>query len=170
MLARADATTNLLRNTVAAFAAAVGGADAITVLPHTAAAGLADRSARALAMNIQHLLVEESHLHVVADPAAGSGAIEALTETLAERAWSDFSEIERDGGIVESLRAGAFQGRIAKARAALIKTIASGDAPLVGVTIHAVEAEPASAAIESPATLDGLEPIRLEDAAAKAAA
>jgi methylmalonyl-CoA mutase len=170
MLARADATTNLLRNTVAAFAAAVGGADAITVLPHTAAAGLADRSARALAMNIQHLLVEESHLHVVADPAAGSGAIEALTETLAERAWSDFSEIERDGGIVESLRAGAFQGRIAKARAALIKTIASEDAPLVGVTIHAVEAEPASAAIESPATLDGLEPIRLEDAAAKAAA
>jgi methylmalonyl-CoA mutase len=170
MLTRADATTNLLRNTVAAFAAAVGGADAITVLPHTAAAGLAERSARALATNIQHLLIEESHLYVVADPAAGSGAIEALTETIAERAWGDFVEIERDGGIVESLRAGAFQGRITKARAALLNNVASGGAPLVGATIHSVEAESASAAIESPAALDGLEPIHLEDAAVKAAA
>ena len=62
MLTRADRRPISLRNTVAAFAAAVGGADAITVLPHTAALGPADRGARALARNIQHLLIEESHL------------------------------------------------------------------------------------------------------------
>ena len=115
MLTRADLLANLLRNTLAAFAAGVGGADTISVVPHTAALGITDRNARALARNIQHLLMEESDLHRVADPAAGSGAIEALTEALAERAWAEFRAIEREGGIVESLRAGQFQARIAAA-------------------------------------------------------
>ena len=55
MLTRADPHANLLRNTLAAFAAAAGGADSILVQPHTAALGLADPDARALARNIQHL-------------------------------------------------------------------------------------------------------------------
>ncbi len=94
-----------------------------------------------------------------------------MTEALAARAWSDFNEIEREGGIVESLCACAFQRRIASARAALLKNVASGGAPLVGATIHLpAEAEPAPPAIESHAALVGLEPIRLEDAAVKAAA
>ena len=82
MIVRADPHTNLLRTTIAAFAAGVGGADSVTVLPHTAALGLPDRDARALARNIQHLLMEEADIRGVADAAAGSGAIEALTESL----------------------------------------------------------------------------------------
>ena len=116
MLTRVDVLDNLLRNTLAAFAAGVGGADSISVVPHTAALGITDRNARALARNIQHLLMDEADLHRVADPAAGSGAVEALTEAIAARAWAEFQVIEREGGVVESLlRTGGLQTRIAAA-------------------------------------------------------
>jgi methylmalonyl-CoA mutase len=116
MLTRDELTDNLLRNTLAAFAAGVGGADSILVVPHTAAIGMADRNARALARNLQHLLMDESDLHSVADPGAGAGTIEALTDQLAARAWSEFQAIERDGGIIESLRGGRLPARSAAAR------------------------------------------------------
>jgi methylmalonyl-CoA mutase len=141
MLTRADPTTNLLRTTLAGFAAGVGGADSITVLPYTSALGPADSDARALARNIQHLLIEEAQVHRVADPGAGSGAIEALTDALAERAWVEFQAIEREGGLIESLANGAFQARIAEARDALQKDLADGDAPLVGATIYPAPGE-----------------------------
>lgn len=172
MLTRADPTTNLLRTTLAAFAAGVGGADSLTVLPHTSALGPADRDARALARNIQHLLIEEAQIHRVADPGAGSGAIEALTDALAERAWSEFQALEREGGLIESLDAGAFQGRIEEARDALQKDVAGGDAPLVGATIYPAPGEAKAGA--PPLTPDalsdvGLAPVRLEDFAERAA-
>jgi methylmalonyl-CoA mutase len=141
MMTRADPHANLLRTTLAAFAAGVGGADSITVLPHTAALGLPDRAARALARNMQHLLIDESHLHRGGDPGAGSGPIEALTDALAERAWSEFRQIEREGGILESLRIGALQGRIATTREKLRAEVASGEAPLVGSTVYRSDAD-----------------------------
>jgi methylmalonyl-CoA mutase len=164
MLTRADPHTNLLRTTIAAFAAGTGGADTVTVLPHTAALGPADAEARALARNIQYLLIEEANVHRVADPAAGSGAVEALTEELAERAWAEFQAIEREGGIVASLVAGAFQSRIANARAALVEEVTSGAAPLVGATVYR-ESQGDSAGAPHPAEtlpVRGLVPIRLE--------
>jgi methylmalonyl-CoA mutase len=116
MLSRTDVLDNLLRNTLAAFAAGVGGADSVSVIPHTAALGITDRNARALARNIQHLLMLEADLHRVADPAAGSGAVEALTEAIAARAWEEFQTIEREGDIAESLlRADGLHARIAAA-------------------------------------------------------
>jgi methylmalonyl-CoA mutase len=165
MLTRADAATNLLRTTLAAFAGGVGGADTLTVLPHTAALGLPDANARALARNIQHLLMEEAHLYRVGDPGAGSGAIEALTAALAERAWSEFQAIEREGGIVASLGAGAFQARIAEARSALQKEVTDGEVPLVGATIYPAPGESgvADAGRREDLLADlGLAPIRLE--------
>ena len=74
MMTQRDPHVNILRATIAAFAAALGGADAITVLPFTAALGLPERFARRIARNTQLVLLEESHLAKVADPAAGSGA------------------------------------------------------------------------------------------------
>ncbi len=164
MLTRADPATNLLRNTIAAFAAAVGGADSIAVTPHTAALGLPAPDARALARNVPHLLVEEADLTRVADPATGSGALEALTDALAGRAWSEFQEIEREGGIIESLGSSAFQSRIATSRAALISEVASGTVPLVGATIHpSPEPTPPSAPRErETGAMNGLAPVSLE--------
>ncbi len=70
-LTRRDPYVNLLRGTIAAFAAGVGGADSLTVLPFTQALGLPDAQARRLARNTQLILLEESQLHRVADPGAG---------------------------------------------------------------------------------------------------
>jgi methylmalonyl-CoA mutase len=167
MLTRADPPTNLLRNTIAAFAAGVGGADSITVVPHTAALELADAGARALARNLQHLLIEESHLSFVSDPSAGAGVIEALTDALCERAWEEFQTIEREGGIIESILAGSFQTRVTKARAALVEDTARGATPLVGATIHPPKesARGVAAASTVPAALPGLAPLSLEAAA-----
>jgi methylmalonyl-CoA mutase len=167
MLTRADPHANLLRNTIAGFAAAVGGADTILVHPHTAALGLPDPDARSLARNIQHLLMQETHLDGVADPAAGSGAIEALTDALAERAWAEFQQIEREGGIVESLRSGALTARIAQARTALVTEVVDGKAPLVGSTVYSTGSDATEKS--TPAPPRGLQPVRLE-ALAKAAA
>ena len=98
MMTRRDPHVNMLRTTIAAFSAGIGGADAVTVLPFTAALGLPDRFARRIARNSQLLLLEESNLAKVSDPAAGSGGFEALTEQLCTAAWALFQEIERAGG------------------------------------------------------------------------
>src|SRR5205085_12572173 len=105
MATRRDPWVNLLRGTIAAFSAGLGAADAITVLPFTAALGLPDAFARRIARNAQLILLEESNLWRVEDPAAGAGGFEALTDGLCERAWALFQEIEREGGMAESLAA-----------------------------------------------------------------
>lgn len=167
----ADPETNLLRTTIAAFAAGVGGADSVTVLPYNAARGVADGNARALARNIQCLLIDEAHVYRAEDPGAGSGLIESITEALAERAWSEFQTIEREGGIVASLRSGAFSARIADARTALEKDIADGTVPLVGVTLYPQEDQATATPPTAPDPLAGLglAPMRLEAAAGAAA-
>ena len=82
MMTKRDPHGNIVRGTIAALAAAVGGADAVTVLPFSAALGVPDAFARRIARNTQTILIEEANIHRVADPAAGSGAIEALTDAL----------------------------------------------------------------------------------------
>ena len=116
MMAAKDPETNILRNTIAAFAAAAGGADSISILPHTIAHGLPDGFARRIARNTQLILANESHIDFVADPARGSGSVEALTDALCEAAWDEFQLIEAEGGVLDSLVAGHIQSRIVEAR------------------------------------------------------
>src|ERR1017187_10159679 len=109
MMTQRDPYVNLLRMTIAVTAAGVGGANSITVLPHTAALGLPDAFARRVARNTQLILLEESNLAKVSDPAAGSGAIEALTSELAQAAWTLFQEIEAAGGAAAAIERGLVQ-------------------------------------------------------------
>ena len=125
MMTKRDPYGNIVRGTIAALAAAVGGADAVTVLPFSAALGVPDPFARRIARNTQTILIEEANLHRVADPAAGSGAIEYLTEQLCEKAWDLFQEIERAGGSFAALKAGLIQKEVAKVRAEREANIAS---------------------------------------------
>jgi methylmalonyl-CoA mutase len=166
MMTRADPHGNLLRTTTSAFAAAIGGADSISIEPYNAALGPADRRARRLALNTQHLLMQESQLSRVADPGAGSGAIEALTEALAARAWAEFQQIESEGGILQSLKSGAFPARITAARRALTAELRAGKSPLVGATIY-LDAAAASHAPRSAlsASAGPFSPISLEELA-----
>jgi methylmalonyl-CoA mutase len=143
MTTRRDPWVNMLRTTVAAFSAGIGGADGITVLPFTAALGLPDAFARRMARNAQLILLDEANLGRVADPAAGAGGFEALTDALCDKAWTLFQEIEREGGLLESLQAGALQARIAAVRTQREKTIATRREPITGTSEfpHIGEAE-----------------------------
>jgi methylmalonyl-CoA mutase len=132
MMTRLDPSVNILRNTIAVVAAGLGGADAITVLPHTVALGLPDAFARRIARNTQLVVSEESNLARVGDPAAGSGAFEALTEQLCRAAWTQFQEIESAGGAWAALERGLIQRNVAAVRAAREKAIARGEDILTG--------------------------------------
>ncbi|MEA2935211.1 MAG: methylmalonyl-CoA mutase [Variibacter sp.] len=134
MMTRRDPHGNLLRTTVAAFAAAVGGADAITVLPYTAAIGLPDAAARRLARNAQTILVEESNLAKVGDPGAGSGAIEDITAKLCAGAWEFFQKIEEAGGLAAALASGFVQNEVAMVRAARERAVATRRDALTGTS------------------------------------
>ncbi|BCM84545.1 methylmalonyl-CoA mutase family protein [Methylobacterium indicum] len=129
-----DPWVNLLRATAAAFSAGLGGADAITVLPFTAALGLPDAFARRCARNTQHVLLDEANLWRVADPAAGAGGFETLTEALCTEAWAQFQAIERDGGIAASLRSGALAARLAALRQARDAELATRRQPITGTS------------------------------------
>ncbi len=136
MMTLKDPETNILRSTVATFAAGVGGADSVCVLPHTIAHGLPDAFARRVARNTQLIAIGEAHLDHVADPAAGSGAIEHLTEQYCEAGWAEFQAIEAEGGILDSLLKGAFQKRVEAAHRARIAELAKGRRQIVGTTLH----------------------------------
>jgi methylmalonyl-CoA mutase len=141
MMTRMDPETNILRNTVAAFAAIVGGADSVSVLPHTIALGLPDAFARRVARNTQTILASESHVGFVADPTAGSGAVESLTDALCEAAWDEFRTIEREGGVLNSLHEGRLQSRIVEARDRRAAAYRAGTRKIVGTTLHPLAAE-----------------------------
>lgn len=132
MTTRRDPWVNLLRGTLATFSAGIGGADAIAVLPFTAALGLPDAFARRLARNTQLVLLEECNLWRVADPVAGSGAFEALTADLVREGWARFREIEAEGGIAASLASGALTRRLAETRGKREAAIAVRRDPITG--------------------------------------
>ncbi len=134
MMTRNDPHVNLLRTTMAVFSAALGGADSIAVLPFTQALGLPDSGARRLARNTQLVLLEESNLDKVLDPAAGSGGYEALTYQFCERAWDMFQEIEREDGVPKALASGSFQSRVAETRARRRERVARRLDPLTGAS------------------------------------
>jgi methylmalonyl-CoA mutase len=116
MMTKRDPYVNMLRNTIAIAAAGLGGADNIVALPHTAALGLPDAFARRVARNAQLVLLEESNLAKVADPAAGSGAIEDLTAKLCAAAWAQFQAYDKAGGAWASLEQGLIQREVAAVR------------------------------------------------------
>src|SRR3954452_11686403 len=115
MTTRHDPWVNMLRTTVACFAAGVGGADVVTVQPFDAALGLPDAFSRRIARNTQSLLVEEGSLARVFDPGGGSWYVESLTDELARAAWDWFTEIERAGGLAAALSSGLVGGRVGAA-------------------------------------------------------
>jgi methylmalonyl-CoA mutase len=150
MLTRRDAHGNLLRGTIAAFAAGVGGADAVSVAPFDAAVGATPSSARGafsrrIARNTQSLLVQEAHLARVIDPAGGSWFVESLTRELAAAAWEFFQEIEGAGGVLAALDSGLVAERVAAVRERREVAAARRTAPIIGVSEFADLAEPALA-------------------------
>jgi methylmalonyl-CoA mutase len=134
MMTRRDPYVNVLRTTIAVVAAGLGGADAITALPFTMALGLPDRFARRLARNSQLVLLEESNLARVGDPAAGSGTIEDMTEQLCRAAWLQFQQIEAVGGAFAALEREEIQRNIAAVQAQRRSAVALRSEVITGTT------------------------------------
>ena len=135
MMARYDPWVNALRSTVACFGAAMGGADAVTTLPHDLLRTPGgSRLGRRIARNTQNVLQSESNLSRVVDPAGGSWYVENLTEQLAQAAWSLIHPIEADGGIDRALLDGTVQAALDDACAQRARQLATRRRPLTGVT------------------------------------
>jgi len=173
MLARQDAWTNMIRLTAAGFGASVGGADAVVLGNFTDALGLPTAFGRRQSRNTQLVLMEEAHVGRVADPAAGSGYVEALTDQLARAAWAKLQEFEAAGGIAAALTSGLVARDVEAAKAA------RPEPKLVGVNAfpptkeEPVEIEtPTPKSVEAPSiALPGpdsacpaLKPVRLAEA------
>ncbi|MGB6399252.1 MAG: methylmalonyl-CoA mutase subunit beta [Bradyrhizobium sp.] len=172
VLTQRDPYVNMVRATMATFAAGLGGANAVTVLPHTLALGLPDAFARRVARNTQLILLEESNLAKVTDPAAGSGGIENLTQALCEAAWALFQEIENAGGVFAALEQNLIQRKVAATRAMREQNIARRKDVLTGATkfpnlheagVAVIDAKPIELVPygEAKFTFDPLAPMRL---------
>jgi methylmalonyl-CoA mutase len=162
-----DPWVNMLRETTEAFAAAVGGADAITTAGFDRAIGPSDDFARRIGENVQVVLDEEAHVTQVADPAGGSYYVEQLTDALAERAWQLFQKIEAEGGVADALTSGRIASLLdatAKARAA---NIAKRKQAITGVSEFAhVTEEPVVRALPDWQAISAARAAALEAASA----
>ena len=125
IMTRRDPWVNMIRTTVACFAAAAGGADAITVSSYDSAIGVPDPMGLRIARNTQLLLREESHLHQVIDPSGGSYYIESLTDALTSAAWGLFQELEAGASLSE---------RVDAVHEARSRDVATRRLPLTGVS------------------------------------
>jgi methylmalonyl-CoA mutase len=148
MMTRRDPWVNMLRTTIACFAAAVGGAESVTVAPFDAAIGEPDDFARRIARNTQAVLHDESSLARVTDAAGGSWFVESLTDALADAAWAVFTEIERAGGALKALDDELFGSLVLRTSEARANDIAHRRAPITGVSEFAFVDEPP---VERPA-------------------
>jgi methylmalonyl-CoA mutase len=155
MMTRYDPWVNILRTATGVFAAGVGSADIITALPFTLALGLPDEFARRIARNTQLILIYEAKVAKVADPAAGAGSFEALTEELCTRAWSLFQSFEAHGGMTASLRVGLPQKSISVAAEARREAIARRTLAITGTSAFPLLSEaPVNVLVPSPVWAD----------------
>lgn len=150
MMTAQDPWTNMIRLTAAGFGAAAGGADAVVLGNFTDALGLPTTFGRRQSRNTQLVLMEEGAVGRVADPAAGSGYIDSLTDQIARAAWDRLQAIETAGGIIKALETGLIAREVETAVAT------RGDPKILGVTAYPptaespVEIEPAAPAVLDP--------------------
>ncbi len=138
MMSQRDPWVNMLRTTLAAFGAGVGGADFVTVLPFDSALppgelAVSQAFSQRMARNTQLLLLEESHLGHVRDPGAGSWYVESATDALAEKAWEFMQELESAGGFRAALDSGLLAERVEATRLRRDRDVAHRKTAVTGV-------------------------------------
>lgn len=163
MMTQRDPWVNLLRTTIACFGAAIGGAQSITVAPFDAAIGLPDAFARRIARNTQAVLHDESSLARVVDAAGGSWYVESLTDSLAEAAWTVFTDLEKNdgGGVLARLEDGTLADFLARTQAHRAADVAHRRASITGVSEYAFIGETPVVRPSPPAVsaVDGALPV-----------
>ena len=153
MTSNRDPYVNMLRTTVAAFAAGVGGADAVTVLPFDAGLGVPSSLGRRNARNTSSLLVWESHVAAVLDPAGGSFAVERLTDDLAQAAWAELGRIESSGGVEAAIDDGSLVARVTEVANRRDDDVAHRRRPITGLTEFPSLGEPLLERADDPSAV-----------------
>jgi methylmalonyl-CoA mutase len=141
-LTEQDAYNNIVRTTIEALAAVLGGTQSLHTNSFDEAIALpTDFSAR-IARNTQLILAEESGVTAVADPLGGSWYVEKLTRELEEKAWALIEEVEAHGGMTKAVAEGLPKHRIEEAAAARAAKVDTGETVIVGVNRYRPENEP----------------------------
>lgn len=133
-ITRRDPWVNILRGTAACFAAGIAGADFVTTLPHDLMLGTTDDFSRRIARNIQIVLLEESRLGQVTDPAAGSFALENLTDQMFSKVADAFQALEKQGGVITALKNGSFADQVEETAGTRAWSVASRKTAITGVS------------------------------------
>src|SRR3954454_8120299 len=132
-LTEQDAYNNIVRTTIEALAAVLGGTQSLHTNSFDEAIALpTDFSAR-IARNTQLILAEESGVTAVADPLGGSWYVEKLTRELEVKAWALIEEVEAHGGMTKAVAEGLPKHRIEEAAAARAAKVDTGETVIVGV-------------------------------------
>jgi len=141
-LTEQDPYNNIIRTTIEALAAVLGGTQSLHTNSFDEAIALpTDFSAR-IARNTQLILAEESGVTAVADPLGGSFYVEALTRELEEKAWALIEEVEAHGGMTKAVAEGLPKHRIEEAAAARAAKVDTGETTIVGVNRYRLAEEP----------------------------
>ncbi|MBO9129736.1 acyl-CoA mutase large subunit family protein [Bacillus sp. 165] len=131
-----DPYVNMLRATTEAFSAIVGGADSLHVSTFDEVYETAENHSNRWARNIQHILHGEAHVSKVIDAAGGSYYVEALTETLAQKAWELFQAIEQRGGMSKALKDGFIQEEIKSTAKKRYEKVTGLHQKIIGTNIY----------------------------------
>ncbi|MEM7549067.1 MAG: methylmalonyl-CoA mutase family protein [Bacteroidota bacterium] len=136
-----DEHNNLLRNTSSAISAILGGADALTILPHDALFSSSNYFSARIAKNISCLLSDESHFDKNTDPVAGSYFIEQMTDHTAKKAWAKFQDLENEGGFLNFIKKGSMENLISEKKELWKDRLVNHDEILVGFNKYQAETD-----------------------------
>jgi methylmalonyl-CoA mutase N-terminal domain/subunit len=130
---------NLMRVTLQAFAAVMGGAQSLHTNGLDEALGLPSRRAVRLALRTQQIIAHESGVADMVDPLGGSFALEQLTDEIEGRAMAYIEKIDKRGGAVKALEVGFMQREISESAYKAQQALDAGDATVVGVNRYQEE-------------------------------
>ncbi|MCL4320622.1 MAG: methylmalonyl-CoA mutase family protein [Candidatus Thermoplasmatota archaeon] len=132
---------NIIRTTVEAMAAVLGGTQSLHTNSYDEAMALPSEDAVKIALRTQQILAEETGITDTIDPLAGSYYMEALTNKVEEEAYRYFDKIESMGGILNAVKNGYIQREIAATSYRRQKRLESGEEIMVGVNKYVEENE-----------------------------
>lgn len=135
---------NIVRGTLMALAAVLGGVQSLGVSGYDEALSIPSEHAHQMSVRIQQILQHETNLAAVTDPLGGSHYVEALTAELVGRAWAFFEEVQQQGGFLAALDSGWLHARAAENQHAEFMAQESGERVVVGVTDHREDITPYS--------------------------
>ncbi|MCG9895435.1 MAG: methylmalonyl-CoA mutase family protein [Fimbriimonadaceae bacterium] len=148
-----DPHNNLLRATLEAMSAVLGGCDSLTVAAYDQGYESPDEFSEHLARNTMTLLRDEAGLNKVADPLAGAYELERLTREVGEAAWALFGQIRDAGGFVAAWKSGLIPNLLAESRQAKVKAAGRRQAPIVGTSVYPNPKERRLAEASAPSSL-----------------